>query len=132
MSPLSLFRGLTPRLVGVNAVLVLFCMVMSGTVATYRHHALHLAIDPATPTTIYAGTFNSRVFKSTDGGIAWKAIGPEGPRNLEIQHLAIDPITSTTVYAGGSSDLLKSTSQYPSFFHAFRFPMPITSDNDLI
>ena len=30
-----------------------------------------LAIDPRTPTTIYAGTFRSQVFKSTDAGQRW-------------------------------------------------------------
>src|SRR5438105_1975446 len=31
-----------------------------------------LAIDPQTPTTLYAGTLNG-VFKSTDGGASWTA-----------------------------------------------------------
>jgi hypothetical protein len=32
---------------------------------------LALAIDPTTPTTIYAGTLGDGVFKSTDGGEHW-------------------------------------------------------------
>ena len=33
-----------------------------------------LAIDPATPTTLYAGTWDGGVFKSTNGGGNWSAV----------------------------------------------------------
>ncbi len=33
-----------------------------------------LAIDPSTATTLYAGTFDRGVFKSTDGGGSWRAV----------------------------------------------------------
>src|SRR3989454_11876590 len=33
-----------------------------------------LAIDPQTPTTLYAGTSGHGVFKSTDGGGNWSAV----------------------------------------------------------
>ena len=33
-----------------------------------------LAIDPLTPTTLYAGTYGGGVFKSTDGGASWSAV----------------------------------------------------------
>ena len=33
-----------------------------------------LALDPTTPTTLYAGTDRSGVFKSTDGGATWSAV----------------------------------------------------------
>ncbi|MFQ5962208.1 MAG: hypothetical protein ACE5MG_12510 [Candidatus Methylomirabilales bacterium] len=32
-----------------------------------------LALDPGTPTTLYAGTQGGAVFKSTDGGASWSA-----------------------------------------------------------
>ncbi len=50
-----------------------------------------LAIDPLTPTTLYAGTPGG-VFKSTDGGASWSASGLIKPSVL-----AIDPLTSTTL-----------------------------------
>ena len=34
-------------------------------------HVFSLAIDPRTPTTVYAGTFGNKVFKTTDGGEHW-------------------------------------------------------------
>jgi len=54
-----------------------------------------LAIDPHTPTTLYAG---GGVFKSTNGGASW---GPQAlPTFTNIFALAIDPATPTTLYAG--------------------------------
>jgi hypothetical protein len=57
-----------------------------------------LAIDPATPATLYAGT-NDGVFKSTNGGGIWSAINT-GLTSLNVQDLAIDPATPATLYAG--------------------------------
>jgi hypothetical protein len=36
---------------------------------------LALAIDPRTPSTLYAGTINGGLFKTTNGGRSWKS-GP--------------------------------------------------------
>lgn len=52
-----------------------------------------LAIDPATPTTLYAGTSRG-VFKSTDGGATWSAT----TLPASVSSLAIDPLTPTTIY----------------------------------
>ena len=59
-----------------------------------------LAIDPMSPLTIYAGTFqtSSGVFKSTDGGENWIPVGPDFGF---IMSLAVDPKTPSTIYAGG-------------------------------
>jgi hypothetical protein len=48
-----------------------------------------LAIDPNTPSTLYAGTFVDGVFKSTDAGSTWNALN-SGVRT--VYALAIDPI----------------------------------------
>ena len=56
-----------------------------------------LAIDPFTPATIYAGTWEG-VFKSSDGGENWTSAN-EGLSGLIISTLAIDPLTPTTIYA---------------------------------
>jgi photosystem II stability/assembly factor-like uncharacterized protein len=53
-----------------------------------------LAIDPETPTTIFAGTFDG-VFKSTDGAMSWTPSLISG----EITTLALDPSDPETVYA---------------------------------
>ena len=56
-----------------------------------------LAIDPVTPTTLYAGTCDRGLFKSTDGGASWTATGLT---NISVSALAIDPKMPTTLYAG--------------------------------
>ena len=57
-----------------------------------------LAIDPATPATLYAGTYGG-VFKSTDGGGNWHAVNT-GLTDTPVRALAIDPATPATLYAG--------------------------------
>jgi cysteine-rich repeat protein len=66
-----------------------------------------LAIDPMTPTTLYAGTPGGGVFKSTNGGGTW---GATGLTNTSVNALAIDPMTPTTLYAGKAyQGVFKST-----------------------
>ena len=57
-----------------------------------------LAINPETPSIIYAGTI-SGVLKSTDGGANWSAINTGLPDG-DVFALVIDPLTPTTLYAG--------------------------------
>ena len=71
-----------------------------------------LAIDPATPGTLYAATEYCPVsncsyvmFKTTDDGGTWVNTGPP-MRNVLV--LALDPATPTTLYAAGN-DVYKST-----------------------
>ena len=75
-----------------------------------------LAIDPTTPTTLYAGT-DAGVFKSTNSGGTWAAAST-GLGNLGVQALAIDPRTPATLYAGSHSGvggaLWKSTGVFKS------------------
>jgi ligand-binding sensor domain-containing protein len=62
-----------------------------------------------TATTLYAGTADSGVFKSTNGGGSWTAVD-SGLADTSIGALVIDPATESTVYAGTSAgDVFKST-----------------------
>ncbi len=63
-----------------------------------------LAIDPSTPSTIYAGTAFSGggVYKSTDHGAHWTGVNTGLP-GAGILALAIDPATPATVYCGTES-----------------------------
>jgi photosystem II stability/assembly factor-like uncharacterized protein len=57
-----------------------------------------LAVDPVTPTTLYASIlFRPFLVKTTDGGATWDSIA-EFPD--EVRDVAIDPRTPTTLYAG--------------------------------
>ena len=58
-----------------------------------------LAIDPATPATLYAGTWGGGVFKSENGGANWSAVDT-GLTATKVHTLAIDLVTPATLYAG--------------------------------
>lgn len=63
-------------------------------------HITALALDPLTPTAVYAGTWYGDVFKSTNGGESWSALN----LRMTIQHISsliIDPRTPTTLYVSG-------------------------------
>ena len=64
-----------------------------------------LAINPRTPTTLYAGTNGSGVFCSTDSGVAWTPMNT-GLTNPNVSSLAIDPLTPNALYAlAGDQDV---------------------------
>ena len=67
-----------------------------------------LAIDPSTPQTIYAGTYDDGVFKSTNGGTSWTPI-TSGLTETYIYSLAINPKAPQTIYAGAGGGIFKST-----------------------
>jgi hypothetical protein len=58
-----------------------------------------LAIDPHTPSTLYAVS-DSSVFQSTDNGANWNALNNGLPDNTFVSALVIDPHTPSTLYAG--------------------------------
>ncbi len=75
----------------------------------YGGYVAALAVDPATPTTLYAGTAGEGVLKSTDSGRSWSPANT-GLTKLSIYALAIDPSTPTTLYAGTNhGEVFKST-----------------------
>ncbi len=59
-----------------------------------------LAIDPGSPSTLYAGTLNG-LFRTRDRGDNWEAIN-NGLASLNIRPIVIDPDTTTTLYVGTS------------------------------
>jgi hypothetical protein len=76
---------------------------------------LALAIDPITPTTLYAGTSDPAgsgrggVYKSTNGGASWTAVNTGLGQFPTVYALAIDPSIPTTLYAGTIDAVFKST-----------------------
>lgn len=76
-------------------------------------HVRALAIDPTTPTTIYAGTFDNGLFKTTNGGASWNSMstgmGGNSPDNITV--VVIDPSNPATIYTGhGSSGGINKSS----------------------
>ena len=64
-----------------------------------------IAIDPVTPSIIYAATWNGGVFKSVDGGGNW--VASSGAFGW-LRCLVIDPATPSTLYAGTGAGVYKS------------------------
>ncbi len=92
-----------------SALLVLVCLAPAGAASAdgpaWQSNGPEggsiyaLAVDPVTPTTLYAGTWGTGLYKSTDGGQSWRAT----PRSGAILTLAINPADPQMVYAGLST-----------------------------
>jgi photosystem II stability/assembly factor-like uncharacterized protein len=74
-----------------------------------------LAIDPKTPTTLYAGVAYintggpaTAIYKTTDGGANWSPLVSSNPLQT-IAAIAIDPVTPTNIYASNGFAISKST-----------------------
>ena len=78
------------------------------TCGSYSCKTLALAIDPQTPTTVYAGTEGYGVYKTTDGGGSWSPVNT-GLTNTDIRALALAPQTPSTLYAGTAGGVSTST-----------------------
>ncbi len=69
-----------------------------------------VAIDPETPSTLYAATDRGGVYKSTDGGAGWRLMHPFPPDlGGRIRQIQIDPLTPEILYLATSGGLYKST-----------------------
>ncbi len=69
-----------------------------------------LAVDPSTPSILYAGVSGYfGLYKTVDGGGTWNALAI--PREFAFQSLAIDPAAPGTLYAGAfqKNNVYKST-----------------------
>ena len=77
-----------------------------------------IVFDPKTPTTVYAtyATFRadntqSQIYRSTDGGVTWTAVGNSGSASLPdipVHALLIDPDDSTRLYIGTDTGVFVS------------------------
>jgi hypothetical protein len=71
---------------------------------------LVLSIDPSNPGNLLAGTSNSDIFKSTDGGQTWHAETTGGSSfGFAVTAFQFLPGNSATVYAASNEGLLRST-----------------------
>ncbi len=82
-------------------------MVFDGLTSVY---VFALAIDPKTPTTVYAGT-DSGVYKSMDAGATWSHLSGGIPTSgVSVRRIVIDPQMPSTLYAATlSAGVYKST-----------------------
>jgi photosystem II stability/assembly factor-like uncharacterized protein len=63
-----------------------------------------LALDPANPDVVYAGTSGNGVFRTTDGGDHW-CVFNDGLTNLDVHVLALAPGTPDLLFASTSGGL---------------------------
>ena len=63
------------------------------------HVPYSMAVDPATPSTVYAGS-NLDIVRSDDGGASWTHLNAGLMFSENAYALAIDPATPSTIYAG--------------------------------
>ena len=61
---------------------------------------LALAIDPSTPSILYAGTANAGLFKSVDGGATWSPVNNGFQTAFAVNALVVDRLATNVVYAG--------------------------------
>ena len=81
-------------------------------------YIIAVAVAPSQPSIVYAGTWGSGIFKSSDAGAtwAWKSQGLGMPF---INSLAVDPENPQIVYAGTyTGKLYKSVDGGESWFHS--------------
>lgn len=71
-------------------------------------NVMTLAIDPVSPTTLYAGMADDHLFKSTDGGKTWSA-ADRGLSATSVRALVIGLAMPSTLYAGTDGGVYKST-----------------------
>ncbi len=67
--------------------------------ANIAGRARTMVFHPSTPATMYLGAAAGGVFKTTDAGSNWKAVGDMLP-NMAVNAMAIDPSAPDTLYAG--------------------------------
>jgi len=78
-------------------------------IGPYGGTFVSIAIDPADPQVVYAGSYGSGVYKSLDGGNTW-SLASQGLTNLFVYSLAIDPSHPSNIYAGTyRNQIFKST-----------------------
>ncbi len=110
---LALFKhGVAASLVALGLALLAGVPALAGTDVwtsngPYGGQIMALAINPQSPSTLYAGT-SGGVFESTDSGATWSAIN-NGLGNLGVNSLAINSQNPSTLYAGTDGGVYEST-----------------------
>ena len=110
MLPLVLLLCLAPEAAATNAPQQIFLPTISRPVTyTFQRigppvgRTLGVAQDPFNPAVVYAMTFGSGMYKSSDYGANWAPISA-GISYLTLQSMAIDPVQPNIIYAGTYGD----------------------------
>lgn len=71
---------------------------------------ISIAVDPADPNTVYVGTAQGGLYRSTNGGTNWTPLFEFQLESLAIGALKIDPVDSNTLYVGTGEPNLSADS----------------------
>ena len=82
----------------------------TGIPAADRDQLITLAIDPVTPTTLYAGARGGgRIYKTSDGGASWTASAQGIPTRARITVIYVSAQDPMTVFAASDRGLSRSS-----------------------
>jgi len=82
----------------------------SATRVPVSGRTIAIAVHPTDENTVYVGTAQGGLYKSTNGGTNWTALFPFQLETLAIGAITIDPIDSNTVYLGTGENSLSADS----------------------
>ncbi len=92
-----------------NIYLPIISYNYTGWIGPYGGTVTSIAYDPTNSQVVYAGSFGSGVFKSTDGGSVWNSTN-SGLTNLYVYSLVVDPTNPLILYTGTyHNQVFKST-----------------------
>lgn len=86
--------------------------------------AVTLAVDPLTPSTIYAGGYRG-IFTSSDGGMSWIKTGVGLPSRARVWSLAVAATSPRTIYAGTDADGVFKSVDGGAVWRPARFGLPM-------
>ena len=88
-----------PQLVTLALFLLLAPRAQATIGPTDTSDVYAIAVDPTAPGTLYVGTSDGGIFKSTDGGQSWSPAN-DGISGSIYSNIAVDPTDSSKVYLG--------------------------------
>src|SRR5206468_7505200 len=87
-----------------------------STVNALTSPARLLAIDPTSTATLYVGTYNGLVFKSTDAGDHWTSVS-NGLEAGNVNAIAIAASAPATFFVGVSNGIYRSSDHAETWTH---------------
>ena len=89
---------------------VTWAAVNTGLPVGEAQNVTALTIDPQTPDTVYAGTYDG-LYQTTDGAANWSSLGTgfDDSSFFEFNSITIDPQNSANIFAGRQDGFYKST-----------------------
>jgi len=82
-----------------------------------QHNLSSFAIEPASPTTLYAGTYFGAVYRTTDAGDHWAPVTSSPLASDGINAFALTASAPGTIYAGSRNGIFRSEDSAQTWAH---------------